>query len=94
MVRIEDDATYTGETLTWPAGVDQLTLLFADARRPVLELVPGSGSGASYDSLTLRGIALGGETVVLPSASESTFSSAPSRTTLPPSSPRSQAAHL
>jgi hypothetical protein len=66
IVRIEDDATYPSETLIWPSGIESLTLLAADGRRPVLELVPQVSAAPSYVSLTLRGIAFGGEPLVLP----------------------------
>jgi hypothetical protein len=73
VIQFEDSATYADEAPVWPpapAGVDgeailSLTIQAAERERPVVLVDPDAGwempAGAHYTSLTLRGIALGGE---------------------------------
>jgi len=66
VVQFEDDATYLGETLTWPSNITQLMIRAVDSRRPILQLAPGAATTAIYSSLTLEGLAFGGTPVTLP----------------------------
>jgi hypothetical protein len=67
VVQFEDDATYPGETLSWPnRPLPSLTIRAVDTRRPVLQVSTNPASSASYDSLTLEGIAFGGAPITLP----------------------------
>jgi hypothetical protein len=64
IIQFEDSATYIDDTVNrqWPSGPPSLTLQAAEAERPVIRLGGpfGPTAGASYTSVTLRGIAIGG----------------------------------
>jgi hypothetical protein len=57
VVQFEDSATYEGETITWPAGPDQLIIQAAERERPTVVVstwtVP---AGVSYESLEILGV--------------------------------------
>ena len=76
VVQFEDDATYAGETPTWPSGPAdataaatctlQLTLQAAERQRPTVLIDPPAGWAAAarpvaYDQLVVTGLALGGD---------------------------------
>ena len=76
VVQVEDDATYVGETPTWPSGPTEataaatctlsLTLQAAERQRPTVLIDPTIGWAAParpvlYDQLVVTGLALGGE---------------------------------
>lgn len=76
VVQFEDDATYAGETPTWPSGPTDpsaaatctlsLTLQAAERQRPTVLVDPTAGWAApanpvTYDQLVVTGLALGGE---------------------------------
>lgn len=63
VVEIDDSATYTDGTLTWPAGVTSLTVQAAEFERPVIRVPVVSHAGASYEDLTLSGLAFDAENV-------------------------------
>jgi hypothetical protein len=75
VVQVEDDATYAGETPTWPSGPTDataaatctlsLTLQAAERRRPTVLVDPATGwagpaNPVPYDRLVVTGLALGG----------------------------------
>ncbi len=59
VIQIEDSATYPGESIAWPAGVDRLTIQAAEDERPWIEIANWAVGAADYEELTLTGIALG-----------------------------------
>ncbi|MCB9647442.1 MAG: hypothetical protein H6730_12705 [Deltaproteobacteria bacterium] len=63
VVQIEDSATYFGESPSWPAGIEALTIQAAERERPVLQIddwatPPGL---PAMRSIQLIGLALAGE---------------------------------
>jgi hypothetical protein len=64
VIQFEDSATYLGETITWPAGVQRLVVQAAERERPVVIAAAAGWNvavGASYDELVLLGIAWGAD---------------------------------
>lgn len=72
VVQFEDSATYA-EHPEWPTGPARLTIQAAESTRPTLVLAGWDPLAAgSYQELTVRGLAWGGSTVVLPATDRAT----------------------
>jgi hypothetical protein len=62
VVQFEDSATYAGESLTWPAGPDDLVIQAAERERPTIVIASWAiAAGATYDNLEILGVGLGAD---------------------------------
>ena len=75
VIEIVDSGFYPAEALVWPAAPTRLELRAAPFERPVIQIASSTPGAASYDALTLGGIALtcagaAGTTLDLPPAQQ------------------------
>jgi hypothetical protein len=58
VIEISDSRLYPGETLTWPAGPDEMILRAARDTQPVIEVAASVPGAVSYGHLEITGLAL------------------------------------
>jgi hypothetical protein len=61
VIEFQDSATYTNETIDWPANATRLIIQAAEGERPVIQVQSWTiAAGALYEELILRGLFIGG----------------------------------